>query len=476
MDELTIEHAEWLEQVRKIPVEIAAEAGVISRKGAIGFTYSKNGRPQFAKFRTLDKSKFWIEPSGITPSLWNIDSLAEASGRNETLVITEGEIDALSWMAAGVAYVVSVPTGAPNKPGEGDIVPSKDNHFGYLWHGGKLHPDIAKFDRVILSTDNDQPGLILRDELAIRIGRPKCWVVKYPSGCKDANDVLKSRGADELRAIYENARPIVPNKLVPFSEIPERGSRPRYSSGWSALDRHLMVTPPELMVITGVPGAGKSQWALALCANLARIHGLKGAILQFEDNPDRNRRDLLAYASAWQSVIQKPPHEWVDRMFWTISPSEDEEDDVSFNLEWLSSAIQEAACRHGAKWILIDPWNEVEHVWRVNETETAYTNQALRDLKRLARRYQVVVIIVAHPSKGVDGKSVNEISLYDISGSAAWKNKADHGIVIYRQNPTAEETVVKVDKCKDWMTMGVPGAVAMKFDSMRRIFDNAKGI
>ena len=473
--ELTVEHAEWLEQARKIPSEIAAEAGVISQRGAIGFVYRKNGQPAFAKFRTLDKSKFWIEPAGITPCLWNLDCLAEASGKNETLIITEGELDALSWMAAGAPYVVSVPTGAPSKPGEGDIIPSKDGHFGYLWHGGKIHPDIAKFERVVLSTDSDTPGLVLRDELAIRIGRTKCWTVKYPANCKDANDVLKALGATELRKVLDKAIPIVPNRLVPFSEIPERATREKYSTGWSGLDAHLIITPPELMVITGVPGAGKSQWALALGANLARIHGLKGAILQFEDNPDRNRRDLMAYAKAWRTANKFPitdePAVWVDKMFRSISPSEDADDEVEFNLDWLHAAIHEAACRHGAKWVLIDPWNEVEHVWKINETETAYTNQALRDLKRLARRYQIVLMVVTHPSKGVEGKTIDEISLYSISGSAAWKNKADHGIVIYRENQTAQDTIVKIDKSKDWMTMGMPGSVMMRYAPESRSFE-----
>ena len=470
--QLDIAHAEWLEDVRKIPVEVASEAGVISKRGAIGFVYRKNGQPQFAKFRTLDKTKFWIEPAGIALCLWNLDSLAEASGQNETLIITEGEFDALSWMVAGAPYVVSVPNGAPSKPGEGDITPSSDGQFAYLWHANKIHPDIAKFDRIVLATDGDTPGKVLRDELAIRLGRPKCWFVNYPAGCKDANDVLKSFGTSELRKILDRAQPLVPNKLVPFSSIPERAARERFSSGWSGLDKHLLISPPELMVVTGVPGSGKSQWTLCLCANLARVHGLKGAILQFEDNPDRNRRDLLAYARAWTQRADnaEDPAAWVDRMFLTISPSEDIDDEVDFNIEWLHGAIHEAACRHGARWVLIDPWNEIEHAWKVNENETTYTNKALRDLKRIARRYQIALIVVTHPTKGVNGKPVNEISLYDISGSSAWKNKADHGIVVYRETPTSAQTVIKVDKSKDWVTMGVPGAAVMNYDPATRIF------
>jgi twinkle protein len=327
---------------------------------------------------------------------------------------------------------------------------------------------------VILATDDDGPGRILRDELAIRLKRTRCWYVKYPPGCKDANDVLQAFGPSELGTMLREARPIVPSSLVPFSDIPVRAEQQRYSSGWSGLDPHLMIVPPELVVVTGTPGAGKSQWTLALVANLARVHGLKGAILQFEDNPERNRRDLLAYAESWvhqpQRGVGGDPAAWVDRMFRTIAPAEDLDEATDFNLAWLHAAIEEAATRHGAKWILIDPWNEVEHVWRINETETAYTNQALRDLKRLARRYQLAIIVVAHPTKGAGAKSVEEVSLYDISGSAAWKNKADHGIIVHRL-PTDPETTIKIDKSKDFWVMGAPGAVRMRYQPRTASFE-----
>jgi hypothetical protein len=121
--------------------------------------------------------------------------------------------------------------------------------------------------------------------------------------------------------------------------------------------------------------------------------------------------------------------------------------------------------------VLVDPWNEVEHVWRINETETGYTNQALRELKRLTRRFQIALIIVTHPSKaGGMNKGVGDMSLYDISGSAAWKNKADHGVIVSRESPTAIETLIKIDKSKDFKTMGHPGVVRMRFEPERAWF------
>ncbi len=80
---------------------------------------------------------FWIEPKGAELCLWNEDCLREPS--DAPLIITEGELDALSFLAAGATHVVSVPNGATlDKPGEGDIVPRDDRAFRYLWDGVKL--------------------------------------------------------------------------------------------------------------------------------------------------------------------------------------------------------------------------------------------------------------------------------------------------------------------------------------------------
>jgi len=181
---------------------------------------------------------------------------------------------------------------------------------------------------------------------------------------------------------------MVPNKLVRFSEIPLEAEGHCFPTGWHELDRHLIIYPGLLVVVTGTPGHGKSQWVIALCANLARIHGLRGAFLQFEDNPNRNRADLLAYARSWHGsharYIDCDPAVWLDQMFLTIAPTTSVEDD-DYTLDWVTSAIEEAATQHGCRWLIVDPWNEIEHLWRVNETETAYTVKALKHLKTLAQ-------------------------------------------------------------------------------------------
>lgn len=479
LDQPTLAEADalWLEEVRKIPCEIAARSGVVTLNGRLTFEFRKNGALQYRKSRvaTKDGGKSFLRDRKDVPScLWNVDALSEPWSPEDPLVICEGEIDALSWMAAGIGRVVSVPDGAQMaKPGEGEIVPAHDSAFRWLWEGDELLPGLQAAKRVILATDGDDKGRILRDELAVRLGRTRCWFVEYPDGCKDANDVLRRYNAEMLAGLVDGARPIVPNRLAHFSDIPKRANRVQYSSGWAGLDDHLRLQLPELMVVTGTPNSGKSTWTLNYVCNLARVHGIKTAILQFEDDVDRNREDIERYAWAFAGRENvKPiedPDEWMDSMFLTIAPAEEAD---TYDKEWLRASIVEAATRHDCKVVLIDPFNEIEHMWAINETEAQYTNNFLRDLKKLARQLQIAIIIVTHPSKsGGAPKPVQDWSLYDVAGSSAWNNKADHGVVIWRESTKSVETYVKVCKSKNFRTMGTPGTVIMRYEPRSSTFN-----
>ena len=454
-------HAEWLENQRGLSIDIATRFGLASKDDELGFPYIENGIVKYWKIRKIDKSSMRIAPSGSKQILYNIDELSEASGRNQTLVITEGELDCIAIAHTGI-HTVSVPNGAPAKIGEGDINPIEDTGFGYLWVGDKIHPNVSKFDRIVLFGDNDGPGQNLQEELAIRLGRHKCFIPVYPDDCKDPNEILIKHGTEILSKIIRDARAIVPDKLVRFSEIPLTIREKGLNSGWRGLDEHLLLTFPELVTITGTPSAGKSQWSLAWLCNLARLYNIKTAILQFEDSPARNKVDLLNYAKSFKDQIHEDPEDWVDDRFITKVPPDAVNDEEPITLEWLRDAIEQAACRHSCKVVLIDPWNEIEHAWGRGQSETQYTNDALRELKRLARQFQIAIVVVTHPSASVKHKDLSELTLYDVAGSAAWRNKSDHGIIIYREDGSSE-TQVKVSKCKDFATMGSPGTVTMRF-------------
>jgi twinkle protein len=119
--------------------------------------------------------------------------------------------------------------------------------------------------------------------------------------------------------------------------------------------------------------------------------------------------------------------------------------------------------RDGIRVLLIDPWNEIEHARKRDETTSEYIGRAIRALKRFGRRYEVSVIVLAHPTKDVfERGKLRTPTLYDIDGSAHWFNKPDHGIVIER-HAVANEATVHIPKVRFEQT-GYRGAIKMSFD------------
>src|SRR5262249_13337070 len=106
-----------------------------------------------------------------------------------------------------------------------------------------------------------------------------------------------------------------------------------------------------------------------------------------------------------------------------------------------------------------------EHARGRSESMVDYIGRAIRALKRFARLYGVVVIVVAHPTKDVvgrDGKP-REPTLYDVEGAAHWYNKADHGIVVKRPNPALNDAEVHLVKVKHIPEAGRPCTMAFVY-------------
>ncbi|XP_065847296.1 primase homolog protein [Euphorbia lathyris] len=171
-------------------------------KDVIAFTYIHNGMLVGCKYRTMEK-KFW-QDKGTGKWLYGLDDINEAS----EIIIVEGEIDKLSVEEAGFRNCVSVPGGAPLVVSAKELPAlENDRAYQYLWNCKEY---LDKISRIVLATDGDLSGQALAEELARRLGKERCWVVRWPkkdeSSCfKDANEVLKSLGAIALKQVIESA-------------------------------------------------------------------------------------------------------------------------------------------------------------------------------------------------------------------------------------------------------------------------------
>jgi twinkle protein len=401
---------------------------------AIAFPYYRDDELVNVKYR--DREKNFRMETGAERVLYGLNDIEP-----ERCVIVEGEVDKLSVETAGITSCVSVPDGAPSET-------AKDYASKFAF----LEADRERIEAVrewIIAVDNDAPGKRLEDELARRLGREKCKRASWPGECKDANDVLRSFGPEVLRECIELAEPFpiagvfdVEDAGARITALYRNGWEKGVSTGWGDLDQFYTVRPGEFTVVSGMPNAGKSNWLDALCVNLAQQHGWNFALFSPENQPIE---DHMA------RMIEK----WVGRPFGDgptprMSPEELDsgmkainphftwilpDNDKDWTVETVLDRAKALVFRKGIRGLVIDPWNELEHSPPSGQTETVYIGNVLKTIRQFARSHGVHVWVVAHPMKLVREKSTGDYpvpTLYDISGSANWRNKADNGVVVYR--------------------------------------------
>jgi twinkle protein len=213
------------------------------------------------------------------------------------------------------------------------------------------------------------------------------------------------------------------------------------------MDGYYRVMPGEITLITGIPGAGKSEWLDALTVNLARNHGWTFGVFSPENQPLEYHADKLIEkyvgkpaeagpTERMNSLEHEDAMDWLDAHFTFVLPEEP-------TIDGLLDIGRSLVRRNGIRGMILDPWNEIDHQRPAALTETEYISQSLTRVRKFARENGVHVWIVAHPTKlpkGNDGRYPVPTP-YDIAGSAHWRNKADNCITVHRDQVDAGSVV-----------------------------------
>lgn len=439
----------------------------------IAFPYEWDGELRNVKYR--DKDKNFAQEKDAEPTLYNADSIVPG----EDLIWCEGEPDVLACLEAGFERVVSLPNGAPGKAGDSE---KRYEPLGTHWEA------LEKVSRFIIVTDMDGPGENLSHELARRLGKDRCFRVRLPNQgdvqCKDANECLVEHGAEVLRECIEYAEPWPIDGLYEAdafeSELLDlyhgRGPKP-LSTGFAPMDDAFRFIPGQFVVVTGIPNHGKSRWLDQVAVQTARLHGHKWGLFSPETGYAQHIADLCEIW-AGRPFFDGPTrrmeeHElrdalaWVKDRFFLIGSS-----DHTPSIDWILQRARAAVIRYGIRHMIIDPYNEVEASRPDKMTETEFVSQLISKCKRFAQHHDVTVWMVIHPTKlraGEDGKEPVP-GLYDLAGSAHWRNKADAGLVVYRDYEAGETWVIS-KKIRRQPICGRPGAVKFLFLNSERRFE-----
>ena len=377
--------------------------------------------------------------------------------RQNGIVSVTGNCDALSFHECGRTDVISVPNGA-------------NANLSYL--DDYLEEYFDDKETIYIASDTDTKGVMLRQELIRRFGPERCKVVEYGEGCKDANEHLVKYGKESLLKCLENATEPkiegvfhVQDVEKPLDLLYRKGLQRGYTIGFENFDSLCSFETKRLCIMTGVPSSGKTSVLSFFAVRLNMLYDWKFAFFSPESMPiDYQVSTLIEIVTGKKFGEQTLPYieyeeakKYCNDNFFFIYPE-------SYTMDNILDKARSLVRRKGIKALVIDPYNRVESEQDYRKSETQHISSVLDQLTNFAQQNDVLVFLMAHPTKmpkNPDGK-FQVPTLYDISGSANFYNKADFGITVHRDKEYGW-TEIHVQKVK-YRHLGQGGVAKFKYD------------
>lgn len=450
-----------------------------AKENCICFPYFRDGELVNVKFR--DARKNFKMVAGAELIFYNLSSI----GEKKKAIIVEGEIDCLSLYECGFSKegleplseyaILSVPNGA-----------SKGNQrLDYLdncadWFLG--------LEEVIIATDGDEAGKMLKDELIRRLGVERCRFVSYPDECivnvngqitrpcKDLNEVLLFIGKEKvIETILKSSS--IPVEGIYFVEDIfgsmfdnfKRGITLAPKTHFTEIDEHFRWKKGEINLFTGYGNHGKTTFAIQLMMTKSMYDGWKWGIFSPENYPANDFFDDMIEMYNGKSLSHMVDEEYIQACeflndhFFYVYP-EDSHDILSIH-----DKFRYLILKKGLDGVMIDPYNQLDHLLKPYAREDQQLSESFKDIKRFALLNNVSYNIVAHPKnpKYEDNKQLPVVDMYDLAGGAMWGNKMDNIVSYYRprfhEDKNSTEVKIYFQKIKRKRTGGKLGSVDMQF-------------
>jgi twinkle protein len=389
------------------------------------------------KCRTLPKTFTWIGE----PAVHSLFGKDQFNGGGKRLIITEGELDALSvaqatYLKYGKFYpVVSVSSsGAAEKT----LLENRD------W--------IRSFKEVVLCLDNDEAGEKATQK-AIKIIGPDKVKVWNPGVHKDASDVFTKEGFERLNQIIWDSTSYSPAGIISkediWKQISERNSVPSvpYPDCMKGVNGKIKgMRPGEIALFCSGTGSGKSTLLREIMLHIIKTTKAKIGIISLEESPGETGIKLAAMA-----ISRNPSNEEIsdddlkvgfdevfgsDRVVVLDHQGSISDDSVLEKLEYMALL--------GCEYLFIDHVTILVSEGAEGKTGNEAIDLVMNHLLRLVKRHPVWVGLVSHLRKvSTGGKSFEEgrmPTMDDIRGSGSIKQISFDILAFCRNMTAADET------------------------------------
>ena len=385
------------------------------------------------KIRTADK-KFSVAGSIKGAGLFGQQCFGAGSGKK--VIITEGELDALSVATAydGKWPAVSIISGASSA-----YKNIKDN---LEW--------VLSFPTVVLWFDDDDAGNKAVEEVSELFKKPGQLKVIQGTGFKDANELLVAEGKGKvLNATYQAQNLSIDGikngselwDLVSVDEVFET-----YSYPFSKMDEKFQgLRKGELVTFTAGSGVGKSTIVKEITYHLIREHGLKVGYIALEENL---KRSALGFMGMY---LEKPMS--YDYSKITMEKKREAFDEVlgkgqlyfydhfgSLESENLLRKMKLLVLQNEVDFLVLDHVSIVVS-GTVDGDERRAIDALMTNLRSLAEETQAGIIVVSHLRRPQGDKGHEDgatVSLAQLRGSGAIAQLSDGVVGVERDMQDAE--------------------------------------
>lgn len=373
------------------------------------FPFLRDGELVNAKSRNIAEKRDMRQSPGAEPCLfgWHL-----IDPKARTVVIAEGEIDAMTLHQAAIASL-SVNQGAGS----------------HQWIESDWER-LERFSEILIAFDDDEPGRKGAREVANRLGIERCKLLTF-QGHKDANEALMAgwQPADFREALM-HAQPLDPDELVSiasyraqvlalFYPAQDDGHNPVLRIGHTDHD-WFEFRPGEFSVWTGINGHGKSlmnnQVLLGLMAQGERVCVFSGEMpaAQQLKRVVKQATGLDRPTPAYINAVA----DWVQDRMWLFAVT------GTATLDRLLQVFAYGAKRYGIRHFVIDSLMMLGDVPEDGAGAFSAQKAAVQKISAFAKQHGAHVHLIAHPRKaGDESKAPGKL---DVSGSSRITDAADN--------------------------------------------------
>lgn len=414
-------------------------------KGNIVFNYyDTNNILYMVKYRPArqihkGENKTWCQPGADTaPLLFNMNRTNPAF----PLLICSGESDALAAIESGWTNAVSIPLG--------------DGNLHWIEHNWDY---LEQFDEIIICADNDSSGDKFKSEVPYRLGTWRTKIVELPpeiqtendtKKVKDLNEFLYWAGPAETYAVIAKAKECQIGSVIDIGDVGDFDwtNADGFQFGLQSVDKELnKLYMGTLTILSGKPGAGKTSIVCQLVAD-ALQQGKKTWLFSRELPVTLTRNWITSVEAGPQ--FQDEYFNSAGEAFYKTKPDASRmireymsgnvylyRDDASNDVDALKQSMEASVRRYGTQLVVIDNLMSIDLKTNsdgILQKQTEFVNF----LTAFAVKFQVAVVLVAHPRKFASGSSMS-VGIDDIAGSSNLANLCHRAISLRRITKAEKE-------------------------------------